>query len=370
MDAGRRGRLWVALALGLFAVAAIAGTPPRQGPPLDPRSSSGDGTKALVLLLQRFGARVDLVGGLPGPGTSTALLLRDRLDDARRTALMTWIGHGGTLVLADPGSALQPSAPVRVGGDVLESPGTLDGPCPDASLGDVARIDAGPARFLRLPAGGRGCFPAPDRRDAYELVVSAVGRGRIVALGGAGVFTNSLLGHDDNSVLAVDLLMAAGTGSVAVLLPSTAGGGQRSLNALLPRRVKLALAQLVVAFVVVALWRGRRLGRPVRETQPVQLAGSELVVAVGNLLARTGRRDAAASALRGDLRRWLSSRAGVAPTAPAAVMAAAVASRTGVDAHRLSRLLDDQPLASDADLVAVAAELDRIREEVMRGRSS
>ena len=61
-----------------------------------------------------------------------------------------------------------------------------------------------------------------------------------------------------------------------------------------------------------ALWKGRRLGRPVAETQPVQIAGSELVVAVGNLMQKAGRPEAAASQLRDDLRRDLTSRLGLA----------------------------------------------------------
>ena len=65
------------------------------------------------------------------------------------------------------------------------------------------------------------------------------------------------------------------------------GGGERTLVDLVSAGVTRALAQLALAFAVYALWRARRLGRPVAEPQPVAVAGSELVAAVGNLLDRT-----------------------------------------------------------------------------------
>jgi hypothetical protein len=349
----------------LVAVAGVAGAPPRQAAALDPRSTAGDGAKAMVLLLEHFGTRVDPTTALPGPGVGAAVLLADRLDDQRRADLSQWVDDGGLLVVADPSSPLMPSAPVSVGNGLLEVSGTVPGPCPAAALDDVASIDPGATRFLRLPNGAIGCFPAGRRSPAFALVEVPMGRGRLYALGGAGLFTNRLLGHADNGVLAVDLLAPHGEGAVAFLLPSTVGGGHKSLASLLPRRVKLALVQLLIAFAVLVLWRVRRLGRPVPEGQPVELAGSELVVAVGHLFGRTGRRDAAAFELRRDLRRWLAQRSGLPPSAPADALAGVAAARWGIDGGRLESALGDLPVATDADLVALAQALDRIREEVM-----
>src|SRR3546814_8139145 len=73
--------------------------------------------------------------------------------------------------------------------------------------------------------------------------------------------------------------------------PVPAGGGDESLIDLIPPGVERALLQLGVAFVLYAVWRAIRLGRPVREDQPVRIAGSELVAAVGRLLGRTRRPD-------------------------------------------------------------------------------
>ena len=134
------------------------------------------------------------------------------------------------------------------------------------------------------------------------------------------------------------------------------------------RRVKDGLWQLLVAFGLFALWRARRLGRPIPEPQPVQIAGSELVVAVGNLLQQGRRREATAAMLQSDLRRTLSERLGVPVTAPPAAFAAATAARTGLDPATVEAALSPQPPADDAALVALARRVEALRNEVTHAR--
>jgi hypothetical protein len=354
---------WVLLAGALLLVALVAG-PPTSGPALDPRSTAGNGTKALVLLLRQFGATVDVTADAPGPDVDVALVLRDELSADRRADLVRWASAGGTLVVADPTSDLQRSAPVRAGHG-FTTVSQVDGPCPELGLGDVNRVATGGSYFLRLPPGAVGCFPADAQTPAFLLVSSVIGRGRLVQLGGAGLFTNALLAKVDNSVLAADLLLPRANAHIAVLLRSPLGNGHHSLYSLLGRPMHLALFQLGVAFAVFALWRGRRLGRPVTETNPVALAGSELVVASGHLLARTGRRDAAATILRAGLRKWLAARLGMPVHSADDQLADAAAARTpGMSRERLVALLVERPVASDAELVELAQSIERARQEV------
>ena len=355
---------WAALVLSALAVGLIAGPSPSGGPAFDPRSTSGNGAKGLVLLLRQFGADVSLTADVPASDTPIVLVLSDQLSDDRSSALAAWTRAGGTLVVADPTSSLQLSAPVRARRG-FQNVGHVDGPCLEGGFDDVGRVDTGGSLLLQLPPGAVGCFAGGD--NAYFLVTSAVGRGRVVALGGAGMFTNSLLAKSDNSVLAADLLFRGPGVRVAVMLPSPVGGGRRSLSALLDRRTKLVLLQLFIGLAAVVAWRARRLGRPVTETVPVQIAGSELTVAVGNLFERAHRRDTAASYLRHDLRRWLGERLGVGGSAPVEVLAATASARTGTGYEELVHLLTDQPVASDADLVALAQSIESARQEVAHG---
>lgn len=359
-----RGVVVVAcLAAALLVTALLGGRPGRDGPPLDPRSDGPLGTSALVSLLRALDASVDLSVGMPGPADDVALLLDDRLDEDQVDDVTAWVEGGGTLVVTDPGSRFTP--PIVDPGFEGLLPGPVErGSCTIEALDGVGSVEAGSAARYE-PAG------APDRclgdAEASFVVSRALGAGDVVAVGGAAVFTNDLLDARDNAVLAAGLLAPqAGTAVRIVDAPIPAGGGQRSLAELVSPGVRRGLIQLGIAFVLYAIWRAIRLGRPVPEDQPVRIAGSELVAAVGRLLARTGQPAAAAELLRGRLRRTLRARVGMPTSAPDEALAAAVARSTGVDPAHVHDAIDDRPVPDDDALVAAARSVSSISSEVLR----
>jgi hypothetical protein len=359
----RRGLPWVVLAAAVLLVALVGGRPAEQGKPLDPDSPGPLGTKGIVEVLRALGATVTVSDEPPAGGAATALLLSDDLTPPARDRLLAWVRRGGTLVVADPSSAVTAARPVgttRIGPLNAE----LERRCDLAALRDVRRVSAPGAQVFEVPKGGgvRGCFP---RGGGAWLLVQPLGAGNVVRLGGASAVVNQELGEADNAVLLTSLLApSAGTGSVWVLRPPPPGGGRASLGDLVAPRVRLALWQLAVAFAVLALWRARRLGRPVAEPQPVRLPGSELVVAVGNLLQRAKGRGQAAGLLADDLRRSLAERLGLPPSTPADQVADAAAQRTGVARERVLRVLAPRPPRDEAGLVALSQAVDAVRREV------
>jgi hypothetical protein len=371
----RRALPWVAVALGLALVVAVAGRGPEEGNPLDPASPGPLGTKALVEVLRGLGGRVSVSADRPGAGTETALLLSDDLTPERRQGVLDWVGRGGTLVVADPGSGVTEVEPVgstRIG--LLDA--EIERRCEVAALGDVGRVAAPGGVVFKVPegpagpggtggGGARACFP---RNDGAWLLVQPLGEGTVVRLGGASVLVNQELGEADNAILLASLLVPVEGTTVQVLQPPLPGGGTAGLGDLIAPRVRLALWQLVVAFVLLALWRARRLGRPVAEPQPVQLPGAELVAAVGNLLQRAKGRGQAAGLLTDDLRRSLAERLGLPPSAPADQVADAVAARTAVPRERVLRTLTQTTPGDEAELVALSQAIDTVRREVTRVR--
>jgi hypothetical protein len=351
------------VAAGLLVVALVGGRPGRDGPPLDPRSDGPLGTSALVSLLRGLGAEVDLSTGLPGPADDVALLLRDRLDEAQADDLLAWVADGGRVVVTDPRSRFTPAI-VGPGIDDLVADSVERGTCTIDALDGVGSIDAGTASRYEVADADDHCL---GDDDAAYVVTRSFGRGDLVAVGGAAALTNDLLDERDNAVLAAGLLSPVeGTRVRMVDPPVPAGGGQRSLSELVPPGVRRALVQLGIAFVLYALWRTIRLGRPVREHQPVHIAGSELVAAVGRLLSRTRHPEAAAEAVRGRLRRALRTRVGVPDGAAHSDLAAAVAARTGVDVEQVLAAIDDRPVRDDEELVAVARSASSLSSEVLR----
>ncbi|HVF14435.1 MAG TPA: DUF4350 domain-containing protein [Acidimicrobiales bacterium] len=356
---------WLALVGAMLAVGLATGAPPGEGPPLDPSSTGPTGTKALVDTLRLLGADVSIQSEAPDSSTTTALLLVDALDDATRDDVVEWVEDGGTLVVTDVSSPLSPVTPVREAGLLfLEPELRLD--CDVFALRLVERVDVPGAILQEVPGNATGCFRGGG--EGAWLVVVPAGEGTVVAVGGAGFLTNGALGDADNGVLAVTLLAPTRAERVVVLRPPAPGEGREGLLDLVDRRWELAVVQLMVAFGVLVLWRSRRLGRPVLEPQPVQLAGSELVVAVGELLQRAKGREQAASVLRDDLRRWLAERLGLPPATPPAVVAEAVAASQSSDltADEVLAVLAGGRPANEDDLVALAHSVESVRRRVTR----
>lgn len=353
-----------AIALALVLAALAGGDPGSDGPPLDPRSDGPLGASALVSLLRAFDAEVDLSVGLPSGSDDVALLLQDRLDDDQAADVLVWVRAGGHLVVTDPGSLfLPPSLPTGVA-DALDPAPLQRGVCSIDALADVESVAGGTAARYETGGADGSCLGS---RDFAFVVTRGEGLGTVTGVGGGAFLTNDVLATRDNAVLAVSLLAPQPGTSVRVIdAPLPAGGGDKTLGDLVPDNVRRLLLQLAVAFVLYALWRAIRLGRPVPETQPVEVAGSELVRATGRLLGRGRAPGPAADALRQGLRRRLRPRLGVAAESPAATLAEVVVARTGLDVEVVEAALGERPVTTDDELVAVARAVASVHQEVLR----
>lgn len=352
-----RRALWIVALLSLVVAAAYATASRRNdGPPLDPSSTSPDGTKGLVQLIDRLGGSLEVADGVPGSEVDVALVLDDRLPREQAEDLEAWTRSGGLLVVADPGSLLTPA----VGGAVFD---TIDGDCAFPLLRDVETLDVGEARTYQSLVGVDGCFDIDGRSF---LTVEQFGQGTLISVGGPDLFTNRLLDEADNAVLAGALLAGDGRSAVYVR-PGLAGSGDRSLQDLIDTPVRAALFQLLVAFGVVVLWRARRLGRPVEEPQLVRIEGSELTRAVGRLLETNRHPARAAADLRDRARRDLSGPLGLPLDATSDAVVDTIERRTTLTADEARRAVVD-PVPDDTMLVDVAQLLTRIREEISHDR--
>jgi hypothetical protein len=333
----RSGLGWLALVLGVLVVGMLVVAPaPQSNRPLDPTAAGAAGAKGVVLLLEELGGDVT-VRTRPPSSADTALLLVDQMDDEARDELLDWVRGGGVLVVADQFSPLSELA--------------AEGACPDA-IADVEVLQFSPAASGEVDRDP-DCFAGTVRS-------SAVGAGHVVAVHGAAPFINDLLDEEDNAVLAASLLVPTGREEVA-FLHGGFGTGDRQLVDMLGPRVAQALVQAAIAFVVYVLWRGRRLGRAVTEHQPVLVAGSELVAAVGRLLGARRQPGDAAATVRAELVRDLQRRTGVAPDGVADPLVAAVSARTGLEPAWVMAVLVTRPVTSDGDLVVLLGDLDHIR---------
>jgi hypothetical protein len=360
----RRYRV-VVLVLVIVLVGAVAiGVAQSRGSGgrLDPRSADPDGGRVLATLLGDRGVRVervtdpvDLTTGL-GPRTAVLVPIVGLLaGDAART-----LGQAsqGTVVLVAPAKdrLAEVSADIGSSGFTdlrVRSPG-CDEPAAEAA-GDVL---IGTTSYHS--DGGTGCYADGD--NAPMVVGTTRGGARLVVLGTGTMLTNARLDEDGNAALGLNLLGADGSADELRWLVPAPGAATGRTQSILPDWVRPALLQLLLAGLLLALWRGRRLGPPVPEPLPVVVRAAEAVEGRSRLYRRAQARDRASAALRsGALARMvprlgIDASGGVDPP-PEAVVAAVAARTRRRDADVHAVLYGPAP-TDDAGLVALADTLD------------
>ncbi|MGF7237745.1 MAG: DUF4350 domain-containing protein, partial [Frankia sp.] len=399
----RRVRVVALVVALLIAGALLIAVFGRSGPggDLDPRSAKPSGARAIAQLLRNRGIGVTFtddptVAVSPAAGTSAAAAARTivlprpgRLTEPEVNRLAAAAAHGAHLVLIDPSdevlSALGAGMHTGPTVDVRDRPaGCL---APEATTAGSAWMGGSTFDGTGVSAD---CYPAGGLPTLVLATVTSSGRatpdGRLAVVGSGTFLTNAKLASSGDAALALELLAARP--SVLWLMPTggRAGaldGGGTGLLGLVSAGVLAAFAQLGVAVLVLAAWRGRRLGPPVPEPLPVVVRAAETVEGRARLYRAAHAGPAAAEALTEAARSRLTRALGVPTTAdgttpdPAALVGA-VAAATGRPPNEIGTLLygsgsagragparrRDRPV--DDALVQLARDLDDLEREARK----
>ena len=384
-----RGAVTALLAL-VIAVSMVLLTRSRPSvQPFDPRSSRGDGTHALVLLLEQFGAKVTISANVASGGLDQrVLLLDDRLNDGQRRDLLAFADAGGVVIDADPTSSLHggpdtdhgaveiPSGSSGFGGSAVQAESNvLVGDCTIGALQHLRGLRASAGLVFPVNAGSDRCFTMPSDGNAQSghsfVITRSVGSGVVVGLGGNRQFTNDLIRFADNSGLALALLAPQRNAHVLVLLgegakpaPSDIGSGDETLVDLVRPGIWMALTQLALAFLVIAAARGFRKGRVVSEPTTTPISGNQLTLATGNLMHRAQHFDRAGWLIRAEMYRELCSAHNLGPNTAVDQLAFAISRSTHLDTARITELLNRET-SSAAALHRLSIDLESLRRDAL-----
>ncbi|WP_432888868.1 DUF4350 domain-containing protein [Kribbella sp. CA-245084] len=359
------------LVTGLIVLAAIViliATSARTSGPFSPDSTDSDGARALAALLENHGVDVHSTETLDDavqPGEGKALIIGPAgslgRPDLERIAQARW-SH---LVLIRPGSrALEILAPgVQQTGDVLSSR-SREAQCDLPAAVRAGTVTVSGPTYSAPPAAvacyGDGINNTVVRLEVDDRIVDVVGT--------PTSFTNAQLADDGNAALALNLI---GTHQdLTWYLPqfesTDTGTGDSGSAPLIPPDVRYIGWALAFAVLVVAIWRGRRLGPVVAERLPVIVHAAETTEGRARLYRRSRARDRAAAALRESALGQLHEAHGIPRLADPSAVVATVAARTGRDPVMLYELLYGLPPLSDAALMSLSHELDVLTQEVRK----
>ncbi|HEY0869249.1 MAG TPA: DUF4350 domain-containing protein [Acidothermaceae bacterium] len=355
----------VVFVIGAVIVALGSGT--RSGD-LDPRSFTGPGSHAIAVLLGQRGVHVTTATDaatadkLAVSGTTFVVVSPDLLTTDELTTIAST--HADLVVVgADIDQIQALGLPVA---DELDDGGTLRPPncsLPAATVAGLAQLQGA---GYSVPDGGQGCYP---NGDGFALVTFETAGHRVTLLSDGTPLMNSALAKEGNAALALGLLDTHPDVVwlvPPVIAPASSGSGTSSVTSLLPSRLRWAFLQLVIAVIVIALWRGRRLGRLVPEELPVVVRQAETVRGRSRLYRRSRSLDTAANALRDGTRDRLGHRLSLGPRPQRAALVNAIASRTQQPAAQVDALLYGPMPSDDRALVTLAQALTALEQEVLR----
>ncbi len=356
----------------LFTVTGVAGAvvsvTPDEDDFLEPGSGAAIGSRTLVDRLGRHGVAVHRYTDTPTALAAAAAGGRTVLVTAPDFVAPTYLTQLLRLPASDRVVLVAPSAtvlvdqrlPVRAAGSRWTT-GAVPAGCRAPAAGRAAVLGT---RYRPVPAGaGTRCYSGGLVRVGVD------GRPELVLLGAADVFRNDRVAEHDNEALATTLLSSrsgvvwlnlhhaetlpdqgrtderpdpTGTGNPGARSPapddyrsgdpasggrppvggSDSGSGNGSghgsadgeqanpLWTTFPLWLWAVLTQLLLAVVLLAVWKARRLGAPVSEPLPVLVHATETVTGRGRLYHRARARDSAADALRAGALRRLTPLAG------------------------------------------------------------
>ncbi|MBA0047657.1 DUF4350 domain-containing protein [Mycobacteroides sp. LB1] len=357
---------WILAALaGIVVTALLVTKSPRPEGYLDPEAVTQRGGHALAQLLHDRGVTVtrattiDEVRAATRPASQLMVLDNGNISDEILDALAELPGDRLLLTpYSDTRERL--ASQVRItsyqGDEIVE---------PNCDLREARQAGA-----IQTFIGPTYTFtnPGPGQTSCYggTLVRYQDGNRTITVLSDETPLTNLQLAKQGNAALAMNL---AGRSTHLVWYvpekPKVGSSAQpKSMGDLIPDQVSMAVWQLCIVVLLLAIWRGRRLGPVVAEKLPVVVRASETTEGRGRLYRSRRARDLASESLREAARYRVVHCLGLPVDESPQVVTNTISQRIGRNPTEIHHVLFGPVPSDDQQLTALVQQLDIIERQV------
>ena len=380
--ATRRRRLrWVVIGAVVVLIAVVMtwqSPGPRTTVSLDPRNPSPNGAQALARVLADHGVTVTVARGQAeleraGADAGTTVLVATTGNLAEETigrlASATLGAERLVVVNPDPWVVryLSPHVDVRQRPRSAADFADTGLQCTTNDVRAGERVSHSQSEFrllVSLPAAA--CLP----HDGYSVYLALPASSRhapVVLLGSTSALTNEEIDDADNAAIVLRTL--GHSPRLVWYVPSISDvpvTDRSRASDLLPPWLGPGLLLVACSVLAVLLWRGRRLGRLVREPLPVVIRAVETTESRGRIYRRAGDASRATLVLQDATRRRVAGYLGLPVTGSPHTLVVAVAAASGRRPEEVDLLLHGPPPSADRHLLGLAAQLAALEKEVRR----
>jgi hypothetical protein len=375
---------WPLTVLGVIALLVLFLAVVRQPTSAEsyaPDNPESDGAMAVAEVLEDQGVQIthvtSVADAVAAAGPDSTLLVTPNPSFFAEDQISSLSRTGADLVVLNPDYSMI-GAVTRNTVDSMY--GELSGPvqpqCDDPAARAAGALELGPGLYdtstdgdavrpvLCWPDGmGAFAYARLDFPDRSVTVVSdpAVIRNDSVLDEGNAALALWMLGQHEDLVWLVPNPMDVSTGGDE---PTPADRGQ--VNPQMPPGSAPVALVAVLAAVLLALWRVRRMGPLVVEDLPILVRSAEATRGRARLYRAARARGHAAAGLRAAAADRVASRLGLARSSDANTVVDAVVAATNRPPQQVADLLYGPPPADDAALAELARRLDFLESEVYR----
>lgn len=369
---------WLAILAVVIAVAVVMtwrGADAANNVPLDPRNPQPGGSQALARVLADHGVEVTVVRdqaalGDAGIGRDTTVFVPRTTDLAQATIdqLADVSREAERVVVVDPDPWVLRYLSPEVAVDQTRRDGAdLSTSCDTTDVHRGERISHSQSEFqLRDGSPTDACFTT-GARSVYLSVPATAHHAPLVLLGSRSAITNDEIAESDNAAIVLRTL--GHSPRVVWYVPSTSDiptSDESRTDALLPPSLGPGLVVALLAVLALMLWRGRRLGRLVREPLPVVIRAVETTESRGRIYRRAKDTVRVGVVLRDATRRRLAGYLGIPTAGPIHQLVTAVSDASGRPAEEIGWLLAGPPPQTDDEMLGLAGSLAALEKEVRR----
>ncbi|WP_186526301.1 DUF4350 domain-containing protein [Leekyejoonella antrihumi] len=361
---------WGALTLALLLVAVITVALTRtNGEPLDPDNPHSTGAQALARVLSHQGVHLQTVrdrdaldAAAPTPGTTLVVTRPELLSPSTLRNLSDQ--RVDRIVLIDPDRYVVDQLELPVLVSTASGSPTASGSCAVTGL-DGLQLSGFQHTYQPVGAGEPpGCFTSTE--DPGQVLIDLPRHGsapQVVLFGSADVLRNDTVLHGDNAAIALRVL---GQDHTLIWFAASSSSQEAAAGApsVWPAWVRPSIIVIALAVLLLALWRGRRLGALVPEPLPVIVPANEITRSRGQLYRRAKATGRAGTILREATRTRLTAYLQLPHGCPPQTLVQAAARSSGREPGEVDRLLFGPMPEDEVSMTSIAQDLSSIERQV------